>query len=120
MPIIVAALIVGGLWIYTITDVVMRADWQVRTLRRSTWIAVVLLTPPVGSVLWLLRGRPRGPVPLPEQRMHPSMFFVPEHRPADGGEAEFLRRFHERVAEQREAARLGEQRESCTPEDDAA
>ncbi|MFF0817481.1 PLD nuclease N-terminal domain-containing protein [Rhodococcus sp. NPDC003318] len=113
MPMIAAMLIVGGLWICTVVDVVRRADWQVRGPRRGTWIAVVVLVPPIGSVLWLLFGRPRGAVPLPDQRMHPSMLVAPDDGPqgrasAEESEAEFMRRFHERVAQQREDARRTE------------
>lgn len=124
MPIIAGALIVGALWVYTVTDVVLRADWQVRVLRRSTWIALVALVPLVGSAGWLLFGRPRGPVRLPAQRMHPSMLFAPEYGPPDPGSAamsraEFMRRFHERIDQQREAAYRRERPQTWAPEDDS-
>lgn len=101
-----------GFWMWTLVDVIRRADWQVRVGRRPIWIAVVTLLPVIGAVAWLAVGRPRGPIPLPAQRMHPSMYFTNDDWPAsavaqaaDAERTEFLRRFHERVAQQRSLAR---------------
>ncbi|GAA4487770.1 hypothetical protein GCM10023094_46630 [Rhodococcus olei] len=104
----VFALLVVSFWIGTLLDVVRRADWQVRTLRRSAWIPIVAAIPVIGAVLWLALGRPWGPIPLPEQRVHPAVHFALERERAAArdAEAEFRRRCSERAAEQREAARM--------------
>lgn len=104
------ALIAASLWIHPIVDVATRAPWQVRALPRAGWLAVVVLLPLIGAVLWLAFGRPRGPVPLPDQRMHPSMYFALERERAAAQamrdeEDEFRRRCVERATEQRRAAR---------------
>ncbi|MGW4478274.1 PLDc N-terminal domain-containing protein [Rhodococcus triatomae] len=72
-PMLAAAVIVP-LWAGTLTDAVTCRDREVRARRR--WIAAIALLPPVGSALWLVFGRPRRPVAIPDQPMHPSMYWA--------------------------------------------
>lgn len=107
----VFALLALSLSIGTLIDVVRRADWQVKTLRRRAWILMVAALPVVGPILWLTVGRPWHPMPLPAQRMHPAMYFALERERAAAelaveAEADFRRRCRERVAEQRAATRI--------------
>ncbi|MGW0041261.1 PLD nuclease N-terminal domain-containing protein [Rhodococcus sp. NPDC003348] len=104
-----SVLIAALVWIHPIVDVVTHAPWQVRALPRTAWLLLVTLLPVFGPALWLLLGRPRGPVPLPDQRMHPAVYFARERERAAAQaivdeEEEFRRRCVERATEQREAA----------------
>lgn len=43
--------------VYSAVDCVVLERARVRGLPRAVWVAVVLLLPPIGGVLWLLIGR---------------------------------------------------------------
>ncbi|MFD4291885.1 PLD nuclease N-terminal domain-containing protein [Rhodococcus sp. NPDC058505] len=108
MTLIVLAGITALVWVWPVVDVHTRAPWQVRVLPRTAWLAVTLLLPGIGGALWLLVGRPRRPMPLPEQHVHPAVHFARERERAReqallDEEDEFRRRFRERVADQRQA-----------------
>jgi hypothetical protein len=47
-----------ALWIYCILDVISTDDALVRNLPKLVWLLIVILIPDVGSVAWLLLGRP--------------------------------------------------------------
>ncbi|MFC9786305.1 PLD nuclease N-terminal domain-containing protein [Rhodococcus sp. NPDC127528] len=110
MPYMAFGLITLLLWVFCLVDVLTRQDWEVRNIPRIGWILIVLLVPTIGSILWLVFGRPEGPVRPPNQRPHPSTFGEYE-RPGrhiaqnpDDDEA-FLRQCRERAEEQRRIAR---------------
>ena len=50
--------IVFVLWVYCVVDVITRRPEDVRHLPKVAWMVVVLLFPVVGSVAWLVAGRP--------------------------------------------------------------
>ncbi|MGH2806481.1 MAG: PLDc N-terminal domain-containing protein [Actinomycetota bacterium] len=52
------SLIVLALWIYCIIDVVSAEDTLVRNLPKIVWLLLVIFLPPIGSVVWLVAGRP--------------------------------------------------------------
>ena len=95
--------------VYCTLDVIRTPDEQVRNLPKLVWLALVLLVPIVGAVVWLAAGRPQGPArsrpaedrgirsgrdrPLPTAAL-----------PPDDDEA-FLRRLRERAEQQRRAER---------------
>lgn len=60
-----AILIIGGaalllgIWIYSILDAAQTDRLRVRTLPKGAWLAVLVLFPLLGSVLWFWLGRPR-------------------------------------------------------------
>jgi hypothetical protein len=56
----VAALILVGLWVYTVLDVFGADDLLTRRLGKSEWLKLALFLPLVGGIVWLLVGRP-GP-----------------------------------------------------------
>ncbi|QBJ95275.1 hypothetical protein ERC79_04395 [Rhodococcus sp. ABRD24] len=103
-------LIVMILWIVCLVDVIVAEEHQVRNIPKIAWVIVVLLLPLVGSVLWLVAGRPEGGMGGHRRPASPSAF--PEYdRPgrqiAQQSEAdeEFLRRCRERAEEQRRIGR---------------
>ena len=52
------ALLVLALWIYCILDVIATDQALMRNLPKVVWLLVVILLPTIGSVAWLLLGRP--------------------------------------------------------------
>lgn len=61
-----AILIIGGaallvaVWLYAVLDAAQADRGRVRTLPKGAWLAVTVLFPVVGSVLWFWLGRPRA------------------------------------------------------------
>ncbi|MDV6283774.1 PLDc N-terminal domain-containing protein [Rhodococcus jostii] len=81
------ALFAFVLWVLCFADAITTDDDQFRNLSKEGWLVIVLLLPLVGSVLWLLAGRP--------QKDQGGQL------PTDPEEAEFVRRCRERAEEQR-------------------
>lgn len=52
------ALAILALWIYCIFDVIATAEGLTRNLPKVLWLLIVIILPTVGSVAWLLLGRP--------------------------------------------------------------
>ena len=57
----VPALLLVLLWLYCLFDAIGSDPARVRNLPKVAWVFVVLLLPDVGSIAWLVAGRPRGP-----------------------------------------------------------
>ena len=76
-----------ALWIYCIFDVIRTEESSVQNLPKMFWLMIVIFLPDIGSIAWLLLGRPakgtwdlRGP-----QRSKPApagpQTGLPESRP---------------------------------------
>jgi hypothetical protein len=94
------------LWIFCVFDVITSRDDEVRHLPKWGWLVLVLLFPLVGSVVWLLAGRPRRTTARRAfERRTPAFpeYDRPGRAAAVDPEAdeEFLRRCRERAEEQR-------------------
>ena len=48
------------LWVFCIFDVIVSEATIVRNLPKLVWLAIVIIVPSVGSIAWLILGRPRG------------------------------------------------------------
>ncbi|MBG0827351.1 PLDc_N domain-containing protein [Planomonospora sp. ID67723] len=48
-------------WLYCLFDVITTPDEDTRNLPKILWVLIVVLTPLVGGLFWLLLGRPLGP-----------------------------------------------------------
>ncbi|MGI8334621.1 PLD nuclease N-terminal domain-containing protein [Actinomadura scrupuli] len=106
-------LLVLALWIFCIIDVITTDAALCRNLPKMLWLLIVLILPDVGSIVWLVAGRPRA-VRDPGVPVRGGAGRDPGHGRAvpanpDDDEA-FLRGLRERVEEQRRRAR--EQREA--------
>jgi hypothetical protein len=126
-------LVVLGLWIFCLLDVISTDEFAVRNLSKVWWVILVLFFPLVGSIAWLVAGRPESnptsSMPYKGNHGHPSSF--PEYeRPGRAVAANpeddeaFLRGLRERAEEQRRAYRqqqreLGEQRRRELEEGDS-
>ncbi|VXB90931.1 conserved hypothetical protein [Aeromicrobium sp. 9AM] len=113
-------LIVIGLWIFCLLDVISTDEYACRNLGKTMWVILVLFFPLIGSIAWLVAGRPESnptsSMPYKGNHGHPSSF--PEYdrpgryvatNPED--DETFLRGLRERAEEQRQAYRANQQRE---------
>ncbi|HVK22592.1 MAG TPA: PLDc N-terminal domain-containing protein [Actinokineospora sp.] len=102
-----------ALWIFCVVDVLTTVDGAHRNLPKIGWLLLVLLFPLVGSIAWLVAGRPyqaartysayeRATPRYPEYD-RPGRFAATS---ADDDD-EFLRRCRERAEEQRRKGREG-------------
>ena len=97
---------VFALWVFSLIDVISSRDDEVRNLSKLWWLLLVLFFPFVGSLAWLVAGRPHTRVVhRPHERPAPAF---PEYdRPGRAAalspesDEEFLRRCRERAEEQR-------------------
>lgn len=112
----IVGFLVLGLWIFCLIDAITTDEGSVRNLGKVMWIVLIIFLPFVGSIAWLVAGRPQaapsmpykgnyGPVVSDRDRpiRHPSS--IPED------EEDFQRKFRERAEEQRRAYRESQQRE---------
>ncbi|WHT17478.1 PLD nuclease N-terminal domain-containing protein [Crossiella sp. CA-258035] len=122
MPFVgVFGLLLLALWIFCIIDVIRTPDGETNHLPKMLWLLIVIIIPTVGSIVWLVLGRPqgllsndggaRGASPRVANR------FPEYNRPGrhvaqnpDDDEA-FLRSLRERVEEQRRAAQQKDKKE---------
>ena len=51
-------LIMLGLWLYCIIDVITTDSASCRNLPKLAWVLIVLFLPEIGSIVWLVAGRP--------------------------------------------------------------
>jgi hypothetical protein len=51
-----------GFWAYCLYDFARTPAWRVRGFDRSVWILLLVFTGVFGGALWLVRGRPQGPM----------------------------------------------------------
>ncbi|ONI88929.1 hypothetical protein ALI22I_18065 [Saccharothrix sp. ALI-22-I] len=100
-----------GLWLFCLVDVITTDDGDARNLPKLSWLLIVLFFPLVGSIIWLVAGRPVRVTGRP-QAYERNMPAFPEYdRPGrfaavdSESDAEFLRRCRERAEEQRRKAR---------------
>ena len=99
-------LFVFCLWVFSLVDVISSDEGAIRHLPKLWWLLIVLFFPLVGSVAWLVAGRPAGPRRLAKHER--AMPEYPEYdRPgraaatAEQEDEEFLRKVRERAEEQR-------------------
>lgn len=52
-------LVTLGLWIFCLVDVIVTDEASCRNLPKLPWLLLVLLIPLVGSIVWLIAGRPQ-------------------------------------------------------------
>ncbi|WP_028637752.1 PLDc N-terminal domain-containing protein [Nocardioides sp. URHA0032] len=98
-----------ALWVFCLVDAIGSPADRVRNLPKAAWIIIVLLFPFVGSIAWLVAGRPDDGAARRSayERQQPSF---PEYdRPGRAAavdpekDEEFLRQVRERAEAQRKA-----------------
>jgi hypothetical protein len=107
-----AALLVLTLWVFCIIDVITTDGSRCRHLPKTLWLSIVVVLPDIGSIVWLVAGRPRASQrPGGLEYKGNADRYVAHDRPGravaanpDDDEA-FLRGLRERAEEQRRKAR---------------
>jgi Phospholipase_D-nuclease N-terminal len=106
-----AGLLILALWVFCIIDVITTDESLCRNLPKSAWLIIVLLLPDLGSIVWLVAGRPRvtrppGGLPYRGTGRYPE-YDRPGRAVAAGPDDDeaFLRGLRERAEEQRRKAR---------------
>ncbi len=97
------------LWIYCLFDAITTDASRVRNLSKGVWVVIVLLLPDIGSVLWLLAGRPQGAarsLPYKGNAGIPPEYDRPGRAAAQNpdDDAAFLKHLRERAEDQRRRA----------------
>jgi hypothetical protein len=116
-------IVVMALWIYALLDLIQTDEILVRNLPKMMWLLLVIFIPMVGSLAWIIAGRPlyAGWAPGGSQAQRPRARLAPEDRPdwsiaapppSSGPTAADLQRWEDDLA--RRERELGEQGE---PED---
>lgn len=130
MPILgggIVGLAVLALWIYCLYNVVTTDESDCRNLPKLMWLLIVLLVPLIGSIIWLVAGRPQhGVARIARTSSDPLARKFPEYdRPGrhvaanPDDDEEFLRRVRERAEEQRRAAKREQERRRPTDDDES-
>jgi hypothetical protein len=130
----IVPLILLALWVYCILDVIATDDALVRNLSKGVWLLIVIFLPDIGSLAWLLLGRPlyagwrpgdtnrRPPKRVigPEDRddfpTRPSRPAPPSPRPLESRENE-LAAWEEKLRHREEELRRKEQRNDDPPDE---
>lgn len=102
-----AGLLLVALWLFCIVDVITTPEHRVRNLPKLAWVFIVILLADIGSIAWLVAGRPwdsKSGATRPDPR---SAAFPEYDRPGrhiaanpDDDEA-FLKQVRERAEQQR-------------------
>lgn len=53
-------LVALALWVYCIFDCIRTDESTVQNLPKTIWLIIVIFVPTIGSIAWLLLGRPQG------------------------------------------------------------
>ena len=111
----VPVLLLVLLWLYCLFDAISADPARVRNLSKGFWVVIVLLFPDVGSIAWLVAGRPRGPgrsLPYKGNAGVPPEYDRPGRAVATNpdDDAAFLEQLKRRAEEQRRKAEEEAQR----------
>ncbi len=111
----VVGLLMLGLWIFCVIDVITAPEAAVRNLPKLAWIVIVVLLFDIGSIAWLVAGRPWN---VTGDRVRTGMARTSTATPRARSRArptnpdddeEFLASLRARAEEQRRAREQGEQ-----------
>jgi hypothetical protein len=109
-------LLMVGVWLFCIIDVITTPEQQCRNLPKVVWLLIVLLLAAIGSIAWLVAGRPWEPrrdARVPSGRRDAVRGSAPV-RPDD--DEEFLAGLRARAEEQRRRAREAQQSDGDAPQ----
>ncbi|GAB3255544.1 PLD nuclease N-terminal domain-containing protein [Arthrobacter pigmenti] len=72
MPRAILVILLVALIIYAAIDCIMSDSAKVRGVPKPAWIAIIVLVPVIGALLWLVLGRPSGTASAQQTRRHPT------------------------------------------------
>lgn len=111
LPVIKLQLLLGfatfALWVYCLVSVISTPEGAVRNLQKTIWLLIVLFFPFIGSIAWLVAGRPSSAPHRPRAHERPATGFPEYDRPGRaaavdaGRDDEFLKGVRARAEEQR-------------------
>ncbi|WP_134740431.1 PLDc N-terminal domain-containing protein [Nocardioides sp. 503] len=91
-----------ALWVFCLVDVIGSHESRIRNLPKVAWLLLVLFFPLVGSVAWLVAGRPETTRRSGVQTAFPEYDRPGRMAASDPAkDEEFLRQLRERAEEQR-------------------
>lgn len=114
---LVLGIITFALWVFCLVDAIGSRSDRIRNLPKAVWILLILFFPFIGSIAWLVAGRPQDAVARrsPHEREAPQF---PEYdRPGRAAAVDptkddaFLREVRERAEAQRKAYEEKKKRE---------
>jgi hypothetical protein len=94
-----------ALWVFCLVEAISTPADRIRNLPKVAWVLLVLLFPLVGSIAWLVAGRPESGSRTRHEREAPG--FPEYNRPGRAApvdpakDEEFLRQVRERAEDQR-------------------
>ncbi|WP_035780341.1 PLDc N-terminal domain-containing protein [Arthrobacter sp. H14] len=97
MPRVILAIFLIALIVYAAIDCITADSKHVRGVPKSAWIAIIILLPLLGALLWFFLGRPKHYSPPEQARRHPT---APDDDP------NFLRNLETRRRQQQKEAEL--------------
>ena len=99
-----------GVWIFCIIDVITQPEHEIRNLPKLVWLLIVILLADIGSIAWLIAGRPWNAARVASApRTSPTPPRAAPRAPDD--DAEFLAQLRARAEEQRRRAREASERQ---------
>jgi hypothetical protein len=113
------SLVVLALWIFCLIDVITTDESVCRNLPKTVWLLLVVFLPAIGSLAWLIAGRPQAAPDLPYKGNRGTSVPVVYDRerpvrdldPDPDREADFQKALRARAEEQRQAYRARQQRQ---------
>jgi hypothetical protein len=110
-----------ALWVYCLVSVIISDEGRIRHLSKIAWLLIVLFFPFVGSIAWLMAGRPATSATRRSRFERAAPEFPEYDRPGRAAAAdpakdeEFLRKVRERADQQR---RRYEQSKKTDPDEE--
>ncbi len=107
-----------ALWVFCLVDAIGAPSDRIRNLPKVAWVLLILLFPLVGSIAWLVAGRPESSTPRRSPYERETPHFPEYDRPGRAAavdpekDDDFLRQVRERAEAQRKAYDEKRKRES--------
>jgi hypothetical protein len=57
---VIAAIITLALMLFSIIDCSRTAENNIRSLPKWAWLVIIIFVPAIGSIAWIIAGRPKG------------------------------------------------------------
>ncbi|WP_270353526.1 PLD nuclease N-terminal domain-containing protein [Microbacterium testaceum] len=117
---LILALVATVFWVYTIVDCAVQSPSRHRGVSKPAWMAIVILLPVLGGILWFLIGRGRAGKPVVRRAPDDDPEFLGRMTPSARAEQdERIRRLEEELAQlDSEADDPAPPKKSADPGDD--
>lgn len=104
------ALLFIALWLFCIIDVITTPEGLCRNLPKLIWLMIVIILPDLGSIAWLVAGRP-WTERAAQRAARPATPRRPARASNPDDDEEFLAQLRARAEEQRRRAREAQERD---------